>query len=133
MDKGGRLFGDSFFWMLEFGLLSNASAEKGEDFTSAFCGVTLFLRTERSTVNSEFIFGFEDFSDLDKFKIPSLSGCLLKFGCNIGGGGGGALYSTFEVELKSRTDSVLLGFELCPPVDFDATSLAFCSSDFGLP
>lgn len=119
--------------MFEFGLLNNASAENGEALTSAFCGVTLFRRTERSTVNSEFVLGFEDFSDLDKFKIPSLSGCLLKFGCNIGGGGGGALYSTFEVELKSRTDSVLPALEPCPPVDFATTSLAFCNSDLGLP
>lgn len=119
--------------MLEFGLLNNASAEKGEALTSAFCGVTLFLRIERSTVKSEFVLGFTGFSDLDKFKIPSLSGCLLKFGCNIGGGGGGALYSTFEVELKSRTDSVLPALEVWPPADFATTSFAFCSSDFGLP
>lgn len=119
--------------MLEFGLLNSASAEKGEALTSAFCGVTLFRRTERSTVKSEFVLGFEDLSGLDKFKIPSLSGCLLKFGCNIGGGGGGALYSTFEVELKSRTDSFLLVLELWPPADFATKSFAFCNSDFGLP
>ena len=133
------------------GLLSKASAEKGEGLTGGGARVT-----ERSTLTSALVLerlrtlllpllvpsplGFLTLTERPLGRLGTAGGAggggVGREGGAAAGAGGGAWYSTREEELRSRMAAwsnleLVSAVELLP--DLAAESFAFCSSDFGLP
>jgi len=151
IDRGGRLFEVSGLAWLLLGLLNKASAEKGEALTSGL-GVILALEgllgfTERSTdisdtcVTGVFVSGFERLRTLATNEDGATAGEalieMLEAGVDTDTGLTGVCNNTccsLEPELRSKI--TVSGLEpLSEELLFDLVieSLAFCSSDLGLP
>ena len=151
IDRGGRLLEVSGLAWLLLGLLNKASAEKGEALTSGL-GVILALGgllgfTERSTdisdtcVTGVFVSGFERLRTLATNEDGATAGEalieMLEAGVDTDTGLTGVCNNTccsLEPELRSKI--TVSGLEpLSEELLFDLVieSLAFCSSDLGLP